>query len=539
MDKKFPYYARFDSIVKATVDKTVDKYLSKASLEDLKTLDISTVVDLEKNIDLIGTIFNAAVINRLNRNDDGIATATAIKIKDMFVHKPHNLEHKSNRIVGHIVKAGWSSFGDNKMLSDEEVAKMDEPFNLVLGGVVYTLVDEKFAELLLDASDETSDAYMSIATSWELGFTEYHLVVGSKNINEAEIISDPAKIDELKQYLKCNGGMGKLPDGRYIGRLIVGEVGDLLPVGMAFTTKPAAEVSGVITTSWVDLLSPEDQQQLVEQNDASIQNNKENSSQTIETDVKNNSQAKSIPMKLKDIKELLAAASSKDGLSEATVAQFIAEKIEEASKDFEAKAAEKANALKATADKATVLESELSKANAKIAEVTASLEKIEKDMSAKQKAEDFQTRMSAIASEFELSAKESELVAKQVREVGDEKAYASWFENFSVFAESKKKTSIAAAKAATEAAIEEAAKKAALAEKEKSTSTAAVVTQVSKASEEATKEKAAAEIATAALDNAKEVSGQTVANTNDLTKSVDSKKEWADAFGGANIKISV
>ncbi len=530
MTKKFPYYARFDSIVKASVDKTVDKYLSKASLEDLKTLDISTVVDLEQNIDLIGTIFNAAVINRLNRNDDGIATDTAIKIKDLFVHKPHNLEHKSQRIVGHIVKAGWSSFGDNKMLSDEQVAGMTEPFNLVLGGVVYTLVDEKFAEMLLDASDETSPTYQTIATSWELGFTDYHLVVGSKNVNEAEIISDKEKIDELKQYLKCNGGPGKLPDGRYVGRLIVGEVGDVLPVGMAYTTKPAAEVSGVVTQSWIDLLSTEEQEQLITQSDASIQNNQKNSSQTIESDVKNNSQAETTHMKLKDIKDLLAAASSKEGLSEASVSQFIADKIEEASKEFEAKAADKANALKATADKAATLETELNKANAKIAEVTASLEKIEKDMSAKQKAEDFQTRMSAIASSFELSAKESELVAKQIREL-DETSYASWFENFSVFAESKSKKSIAAAKEASEAKIAEEAKK--LAEKEKST--AAVTTTVSKASEEAAK----TEVAVAALDKATEVVGQTVANTNDLTKSVDAKKEWSDAFGGANIKITI
>lgn len=531
MAKKFPHYARFDNcIVKASVDASLDKYLSKASLEDLKSLDLGTAVDLEKNIDLVGTVFNAAVVNRLNRNDDGIATDTALAIKDLFIHKPHNLEHKSQRIVGHIVKAGFSSFGDNKILTDDQVKGMTEPFNLVLGGVVYRLVDEKFADILVEASDETSDKYMSIATSWELGFTEYNLVVGSKNINEATIISDPEKIEELKKYLKCYGGPGQTPDGQYIGRLIVGEVGDVLPVGMAFTTKPAAEVSGVSTTTWVDLLSPEEKQQLVEQSDASSTNNEKNSSQTIETDVKNNSQANS-PMKIKSIQDLLTAASSKEGLSEANVAEFITTQLELKSKEWEAQQTEKSNAAKVAGEKVSVLETDLSKANTKIAELSAVVENMQKESSAKQKQADFQMRMSAIASEFELSAKESELVAKQILPL-DEKSYASWFETFSVFAESKKKVSIAAAKEAADAKIQEEAKKLVSA-----ASVTAPVVEVSKASE-AAKEVATAEVATAALDKVVEAPNQQVANTAEVTAGVDARKEWADAFGGSNLKIS-
>jgi len=534
MTKKFPYTARFDGcIVKASIEPELDKYLSKASLEDLKKLDIGSVVDLEKNIDLVGTVFNAAVINRLNRNDDGISTETALAIKDLFVHKPHNLEHKSNRIVGHIVKAGWSSFGGNQILSDDEVKGMTEPFNLTLGGVVYRLVDEKFAEMLVEASDESSSKYLSISTSWELGFTEFHIVLGSKNLNEAEIISDPEQIKELKKYLKAFGGPGKLPDGRYIGRLIVGEVGDVLPVGMAFTSKPAAEVSGVSTTDWVDLLTPEEKAQLVEQSEASTQNNQENCSQINETDVKNISQAETITMpKITNIKELLAAASSKDGLSEANVTEFIASQIEAKSKEWEIAQNAKANETKAVAERATKLETELAKANEQLTKVSEALDSMQKESVAKKKEEDFQTRMSAIASEFELSTKESELIAKQIRTL-DEVAYASWFENFSVFAESKKKTSIAAAKEKTEAEIAE-AKKVALA----SVAAPVVVTQtpaeIAKASEAA-----AAELATAALEKAKETPNQSVANTQAPVETTDPKKEWSDAFGGQNLKISV
>ena len=536
MARKFPYYSKFTSVVKASVDAALDKYLSKASLDDLKSLDISTEVDLEKNIDLIGTVFNAAVINRLNKNDDGISTNTALAIKDLFIHKPHNLEHKSNRIVGHIVKAGWSSFGDNKMLSDEQVKDMKGPFNLVLGGVVYRLVDEKFADLLVEASDETSDKYQLIATSWEVGFTDYHIVVGSKNIEEAEIISDPEKIKEYSVYLRHNGGSGKTPDGKIVGRLIVGEVGEVLPVGMAYTTKPAAEVSGVITTDWTDLLSPEEKAELATQSEASTQKNQENSSQTINVDVKNNSQEKT-PMKFKSIKELLDAASSKDGLSEASVSEFIADQLEVKAKEWESEKAKKESSVKESLEKATALEGELAKANAKILEVTTTIESMQKDMQAKQREADYQTRMSAIASEYELSDKEAALVAKQITSL-DEVSYASWFENFSVFAASKNKKAIASMKE-EEAKKIEAVKKAVIEEVSKASEALKSEEQkkleIAKASEEENK---AVEVAVAALDKTTESPNQAVANTTSTTIASDTQGEWKDAFGGDNIKIS-
>jgi len=528
--KKFPYRAVFDGcIVKATVDSALDKYLSKASLEDLKKLDIGASVDLESNIDLVGTVFNAAVINRMNRNNEGMTTSTALAIKDLFVHKPHNLEHKSSRIVGHIVKTGWSSFGGNKMLTDEEVAGMTEPFNLVLGGVVYRLVDEKFADLLVEASDETSGKYMTIATSWEIAFTKYHLCVGSRNVEEAEIISDPEKIEELKQYLRQEGGPGVLPDGRFIGRLIVGDAGDVLPIGMAFTTRPAAEVEGVLTSSFVDLLSDEEKAELVESSVASVENIENNNSQTIETVVKNNSQAESITMKIKDIKELIAAAASKEGLSEASVQEFITSQLEQKAAEFEVAAKEKDNALKSATDKVAELESEVSKANETVAQLTERLNKVEQETAARQAEQDFQTRMTAIASEFELSEKETSLVAKEIRLL-DETSYAAWYEKFSVFAESKSKKSIAAAKEAQEAAIKEAQE--------------AVKLQISKASvsETATVETTSAvekDAVIAAVEKTVETPNQSVANTTTVDTGKTLKDEWKDAFGGTNMTVTL
>lgn len=93
--------------------------ISKASLESLAPL-LPTDVDYGSNIDLLGVAFNAAVVNKFNKNGDGMDSATAVKYTKNFIHKPTNIEHDKQKVVGHVASAGYSSFGDNKLLSEEE-----------------------------------------------------------------------------------------------------------------------------------------------------------------------------------------------------------------------------------------------------------------------------------------------------------------------------------------------------------------------------------------------------------------------------------
>ena len=72
-------------------------YSYNQSLENLKTL-IPEDVDLTKNIDLLGVAFNAAVVNKFNKNGDGIDTETAIAVSDYFVHKPTKLEELTEQL---------------------------------------------------------------------------------------------------------------------------------------------------------------------------------------------------------------------------------------------------------------------------------------------------------------------------------------------------------------------------------------------------------------------------------------------------------
>ena len=131
MRAPFKYKTTFENEIIASSDiEESGLGISNASLEDLSSL-IPKDVDLDQNIDLLGVAFNGAVANKFNRNDDGIGTSTALAIKDYFVHKPTNIEHRKEKVVGHIVSSGFSEFGSNKVLNEDEVKNITDIILLV------------------------------------------------------------------------------------------------------------------------------------------------------------------------------------------------------------------------------------------------------------------------------------------------------------------------------------------------------------------------------------------------------------------------
>ena len=182
----YKYTTTFESEIFA--HQIDDAFVSKASLNELSSL-VPKNIDFEKNVDLLGVSFNAAVLNVFNRNGVGIDTSTALKYNDQFIHKPTNIEHNKDKIVGHIVTAGFSYYGSNKILSNEELENKKDPFNIALGAVVYRSANKQFAELLEKSTDpEDESYYKKISASWEVDFSNYVLAVGSDKLNEAEIV---------------------------------------------------------------------------------------------------------------------------------------------------------------------------------------------------------------------------------------------------------------------------------------------------------------------------------------------------------------
>ena len=114
----FKYITNFTESIAVSQIKQ-EELSSFASLDPLKDI-MPKDIDLEKNIDLVGVVFNAAVANKFNKNGDGIDSKTAVAIKDYFIHKPTNIEHNKKKIVGHVVGASLSDFETKELIEPSE-----------------------------------------------------------------------------------------------------------------------------------------------------------------------------------------------------------------------------------------------------------------------------------------------------------------------------------------------------------------------------------------------------------------------------------
>ena len=432
MSRKFKYTTNFSNVILASGDiDSPDLNISKASLDSLKTI-IPSDVDLEKNMDLLAVAFNGAVVNSFNKNGDGIDAKSAVRILDQFKHKPTNIEHQKQKVVGHIVSAGFSSFMDNELLSPEEVEDMDEPFNIALASLIYRTVNPQFANLVEQSVDPESEFYHQVSASWEIGFNDFVLAVGSNDLKNAEIINDENMIDELKGNLKALGGEGKMKDGSPIHRLIVGEI---FPLGIGFTSNPAANVKGLTVSSKTEQAPTTEKKE-------------KNISQNINSDVNNK---KSIIMDNNEILNNLVSALeekvSEKKFSEeavATVSKIINDAILERNESFvqekeqlETEKAELAKAAEQNAEEVKKLREELTAATDRVTE----LEQQHKQQEAVAR---FDARMSVIEDAYELDEESRKVVAHELKDLDEsEEAFASFQEKLQVVLKHQNKEFIA------------------------------------------------------------------------------------------------
>jgi len=537
-------------LASADIDQE-DIKISKASLDDLKNL-MPESVDLDKNIDLIGVAFNAAVVNKFNKNHDGISTETAFAVKDYFVHKPTNIEHKKQRIVGHIVSAGFSGYGDNELLDEETMEDYKDPFNISLGAVVYRMVDKKFAELLNQSVDPESSMYNQVSASWEIGFNDYQIALGSENLIEAEIITDQKQIEELSKYLKASDGSGKMKDGTIVRRLVVG---DVYPLGIGFTANPAADVEGVVLTQQNDEFEASDRRDLATDIDErtkrilkNILNFKNNISQSVKNTVKSERESNSNIMNtnqlVQEIKSVLdeklsSEKMSKDTFTEESVAsisdivnQAIREKNEEYKKDLSSAKEEKAK-----------VEAQHQELTASVEEMKQKLEAAEekirqfKDEQTRQQAlARFNARMEAVEQDYELSEADLKIVASEVKELTEtDETFTSYQEKLAVVFAHKSKEHLKVEKEKFNSAVASAVEKRITDMKETKASDGGPSDEKKEDETEADKKENLEE----ALEEAEQVTPE-ISNTNEASSGETEtlRTKFQSAFSKENINIT-
>ena len=429
--KDFKYSIRFDGIiVQAMISSDEDKYLAVASVDQLKEY-LPKNVDLDVNRDLMGVAFDAFVVNRGNKNGHIISTDVALAMVENFINKPFNIEHNRKVVVGVCTGFGFSEFGSSKPLTFEEVKARKDPFNVVLSGYVWKIVNPDFASELVESSDPSSNKYLSVSASWELGFNEFNVAKGNKNLADAMIIEKEEDIVELKDRLKVFGGNGFTEDGEMV---LLNLQGSVLPLGIGFTNTPAAEVGGVVIS--YDKPQEEEAVKAIEESkeeenlkSSEIKSNKK-SVQEENKNVKNIMQLKNIDDITEDsIKEVAASE----------VREFISNRIADLAKEWQSKVEEKETALKAAEDQISALKTDLESIKADSDKVKEEFTKIQEDLKAKEIEANFQRRMSLLDEEFDLTDEDRSIIAEDLNAIENDEQFEKWYKKFSTFAAAKKK----------------------------------------------------------------------------------------------------
>ena len=463
----FKYKTKLDNIsVACHKVGSKDFQISKASLDELKKL--SPNINFEDNPDLLGVSFNLAVPNMVNHNGDGISGATAAKIAKRFLNKYLNIEHNKKRVIGHITNYGFNRLTDNTAMTEEEAGKTLDPFYLSVAGVVYKTVDSSFTSLMIRNSDPADSFRNSISASWEIGFSSYYLAVGSDNLKEADIITDPETVAEYSKYLKSRGGNGRMQDGTAINRVIVGEI---YPLGGGFTTNPAAQVNGVVAFDSkvsVSLRDSEDEASEEEPQDLEMQDSSKDYRHEVMAFLMNKksnsiSQIKNVKnINNMDLEKLIAelkGALLEKKFGEEAVASMTSQ-FTEAIKQKDTEYRESLAAEKTAKEQAQKLYEQtvasVEEIKASLAAAQDELNKIKEQKAQEEAVARLNARVSELDAAYELSDEDRKVIIGEVQAVEPtEEAFASYKDKFSVMMKHKNKETIKAQAAEMEKKISE------------------------------------------------------------------------------------
>ena len=453
-----------EEILAASKIESGEWKIGEASLQKLRPL-IPSNIDFEKNIDLLGVAFNAAVVNRFNKNDDGIDTDTALAIKDYFVNKPTNIEHQKQKVVGHIVSSAFSKYPTNEILEDAAVRELNGPFNIACSAVVYRTENRGFAQLL---EDDEGGFDKKISASWEIGFNDYVIALGSKDLKDAELITDQLKIAEFSNYLKANEGPGELDDGTKVYRLVVGNI---YPLGIGFTTNPAADVEGLIIQEKEK--EPAEKVALAPGGEASViyvdsskfiknlksEENKISHTEEIPVNLDKPFNSKTI-MESEILEKLQRVLAEHDHAKEfsqeavANIGQVVQEAIRQKSDEYVAEKEKAAEAEKSLVDAEENFKNSLAEVESKLAEAQEKIVSLEADNTARDAKQAFNSRMGVVDETYQLEDADRQILARDLADLDlAEESFADYQEKIAVLWKHKNKEFISQQEAEFEAQI--------------------------------------------------------------------------------------
>jgi len=474
--KDFKYKTIFSSTIRPLVPEEKDKYLALASLADIG--DFIPDIDTNENVDLLPIAFNACVVNRVNKNGDVIDTETAEKIYENFINKPINIEHNRDKVVGVILTAGFSEFGTDNIMAEEQIKGATFPFNITLGGVFWKIVNNDLANLIEEASDPTSDNYMSVSASWELGFTDFNIILledGEKNIENGEIIAEEEAIEKMKHHLKGFGGEESVENSnKKAYRQVIGEV---VPLGIGLTENPAADVEGVATETTLENPPKESEKK----EETLVKSTEE--SNNISQEPKINVILRENIMKIKSVKDITDDLLKE--VSASVVSDFIEEEMKQASESFVEEKSKLEVELKESQEARETLSKEQEELKTKLDSVETALTDLEEEKTRREAEAKFNERMALLDEDYELNDEDREVLASDIKDMNKED-FESYQKRINVLLREKSKKLIEAKKAKAAQKAEETKTEETKASEEKEKEESVVETAVDEADKEDT-----------------------------------------------------
>jgi len=167
-----------------------------------------------------------------NLNDDVFDVAETWMARHTPTHKPTNIEHDENRLVGHITDTWAIDTKGNTIPENTTIDNLPNPFHLANGAVIYTNFE---GEGLIEQTEKLIAGIRSGEkfVSMEVLFCDFGYSIITPE-DECHIVARGSDTAYLTKHLRAYGGVGEY-EGCKIGRVLK----NMTFCGKGYVDKPA------------------------------------------------------------------------------------------------------------------------------------------------------------------------------------------------------------------------------------------------------------------------------------------------------------
>jgi hypothetical protein len=177
----------------------------------------------------------------INNNTDVFLPEEILPIRNTGAHKPVNLEHDPDKIIGVMLRT-YVTLKDGTRIKDDEEPNSDR-FDVTAESVIYKFLFPEIAEEIKEKGSQNK-----LFVSVEAWFTDYDYLVGNEVVRRNDETSSV-----LEHVLRMNGGTGKF-EGKTVGRVLR----NIILGGIGIVQYPANPESVIKSISNIDTQDVQD-----------------------------------------------------------------------------------------------------------------------------------------------------------------------------------------------------------------------------------------------------------------------------------------